>query len=85
MIRDAVERRVGLAHGHLHVGPLACAVGAFFDDNHGRPLAYRIIDEVAAYNDSIPTTFTPRQRRNRVLKWLNWRLHLLTGSRRRFA
>lgn len=79
MITEAVARRTQLAHGALNRGGLSCAVGAFFDDNPKSALAFAIIEEVAAYNDSIRSE-TPRVRRNRVLRWLRWRLRVLEGK-----
>jgi hypothetical protein len=77
MIRDAVERRRGLIAGRLEdrVGGV-CAIGAFFADNPKLALHSPIIDEVAAYNDSL-RRMTPYQRRVRVLRWLTAKLAVL--------
>lgn len=74
MIRDSVERREGLIHGALRTPLGVCAIGAFFDDNPKLALDNGLIDEVAAYNDSIPRTVPQRERRNRVLRWLTAKL-----------
>lgn len=76
MIRDAVERRRGLIHGALRNGFGVCAIGAFFDDNPHVALQTDIVDEVAAYNDSL-RKLTPYQRRTRVLRWLTAKLAVL--------
>jgi hypothetical protein len=77
MIRDAVERRRGLISGQLEdrVGGV-CAVGAFFADNPKLALSAGLIDEVAAYNDSMRRA-TPYQRRVKVLRWLTAKLAIL--------
>lgn len=84
MIRDSVERRGGLIHGHLRTNQGVCAIGAFFDDNNVC-LKTNIVDEVAAYNDSIPKTVSMRERRNRMLRWLTARIDYMraitTGRR----
>lgn len=76
MIRDAVERRNGLIHGKLRDATGVCAIGAFFDDNPKLALNPGIIEEVAAYNDSLKR-LTPWQRRVRVLRWLTAKIALL--------
>jgi len=80
MIRDSVARRHTLIWGRLedregHV----CAIGAFFADNGGKALNSALVDEVAAYNDSVPPSVPDRERRNKVLEWLNWKLDVLAG------
>jgi hypothetical protein len=80
MIRDSVERRDGLIGGKLQGPSGVCAIGAFFADNPNAALSDSIIDEVAAYNDSIPRTVTLRERRNRVLRWLTARIDYLRGK-----
>jgi hypothetical protein len=82
MIRDAVERQDGLIHGALHGDGMHCAIGAFFTDSPHLALNDKIIDEVAAYNDSIPFGVDSRIRRNKVLEWLNFRLALLIPRQR---
>jgi len=78
MIRDSVERKTGLIYGRLHDGVGgSCAIGAFWDDNPNLSLKHCIIEEVAAYNDSIPKSDTPLMRRNKVLRWLSAKLRWL--------
>lgn len=74
-IYGAVKARAGLIHGKLHAHGESCAIGAYFDATKAA-LNFTIIDEVAAVNDSVPT-FTERQRRTHVLRWLRWRLEQL--------
>lgn len=76
MIRESVERRRGLIHGKLEDGSGVCAIGAFFDDNPKLALPTCIVDEVAAYNDSL-RRLTPYDRRVKVLRWLTTRITLL--------
>lgn len=76
MIRDSVERRTGLIHGRLRDGSGVCAIGAFFDDNPKLALNSGIIEEVAAYNDSLRKC-TPYERRNKVLRWLTAKIAVL--------
>lgn len=81
MIRDSVERRAGLLWGKLNdSNGNVCAIGAFFADND-LPLKTKIVDEVAAYNDSIPHGVSRFVRRNKVLKWLTRRLAYLECRR----
>ena len=80
MIRDAVRDSNGLIHGQLHKDGASCAIGAFFDRNRDVGLRSDLIDEVAAYNDSIPPRITMKQRRRKVLAWLNWKLKVLAGG-----
>jgi len=79
MIRDAVRRRDTLIKGALKRDGNVCAIGAFFGDNPTLALKASLIDEVAAYNDSIKTA-SPKVRRNRVLQWLNWKLKVLASG-----
>lgn len=77
MIADSVARQTQLVHGQLHdMHGHSCAVGAFFNDNPKAVLHSALIDEIATYNDSMPDV-TRRERRNRVLRWLRWRLKVL--------
>jgi hypothetical protein len=78
MIRDSVARRKELIYGRLRDGKGGvCAIGGFWDDNPKIALHSSLIDEVAAYNDSIPPTCTPKSRQRRVLRWLRWKLRVL--------
>jgi hypothetical protein len=68
----------GLIHGRLEdsAGHF-CAIGSFFDAvDAGTALPSPVIDEVATVNDSC-RSFTPKQRRNAVLRWLRWKLETL--------
>lgn len=83
MIRDSVRRRERLIHGRLHDGHGAhCAIGSFFTDNPKLALSTKLIDEVAAYNDSIPPHVSERTRKRKVLAWLNFKLRALVGGAR---
>lgn len=83
MIRDAVRAQDGLIYGAMHnkYGE-HCAIGSFFDANPKLALSEKIIDEVAAYNDSIPPTASLRTRKRKVLAWLNFKLRVLAGGTR---
>lgn len=79
MIRDSVRRRDKLIFGKLeNTAGECCAVGAFFHDNPRLALDDEIIEEVAAYNDSIPKGASEKERKRKVLAWLNFKLKLLT-------
>jgi hypothetical protein len=81
LIRDAVARRGSLIYGRLHDGKGEhCAIGAFWADNPDRVLSSRLIDEVAAVNDSIPKTATPHQRWKKVNSWLRFKIAALAGK-----
>ena len=80
MIRDAVERKERLIKGQYHDHGESCAVGAFFDDNPNLAMHTAVVDEVATYNDSVRGT--ERQRRDKVLAWLNAKIAYLTGERK---
>jgi hypothetical protein len=72
-IRNAVGMRPGLAHGTaMDRSGTMCAVGSCFSDSK-LGLPSDLVREVTAYNDSMPHV-SERTRRNRVLRWLNWRL-----------
>jgi hypothetical protein len=66
----------GLIHGHLHdrFGH-HCAVGCYFE-NTKAALPHEVVDEIATINDSCPS-FTPKQRKNVVIRWLRWKLEQL--------
>lgn len=79
MIRDSVERRPGLLYGKLNDGNgHYCAIGAFWHDNPKLALPGGLVDEVAAYNDSIPKSASMYVRRNKVLRWLTKKLAYLS-------
>lgn len=73
MILNAVEEQRGLIHGELQRQGAYCAIGSYFHVNHHMCLPDTLIDEVAAVNDSMPT-LTPVQRRDKMIRWLKWRL-----------
>ena len=82
MIRDSVRRCSGLIRGELEDDRgRVCAIGAFFRDNEGAALHTDLLDEVATYNDSIPKSATMRFRRNKVLRWLSWRIKCMCGKK----
>jgi hypothetical protein len=72
MLYNAVQSKEKLIRGRLHYAGESCAIGSFFDVNPNCALDYKIIDEIAAVNDSFQGT--PRQRRRVVLRWLRWKL-----------
>lgn len=74
MVRDSVERQPGLIWGKLEDKSGVCAIGAYFKDHPRACLSRNLIDEIAYYNDSIPRHVSPRDRRNRVLRWLSARI-----------
>lgn len=81
LIRDSVARRRSLIHGRLHDGSgKHCAIGAFWDDNPGTTLSSSLIDEVAAVNDSLPSTATPKERWKKVNEWLRWKIKALSAK-----
>lgn len=79
LIRDAVARRGALAYGKLHDGDLHCALGTFWTDHPKAVLATTLVDEVAAVND-LKDGETPRQRWERMRKWLRWKVRVLAGG-----
>jgi hypothetical protein len=75
LIRDAVARRGSLIYGRLNDGKGEhCAIGAFWADNPGQVLNSKLIDEVAAVNDSVPPSATPQQRWKKVNEWLRFKI-----------
>jgi hypothetical protein len=75
LIRQSVARRRSLIFGRLN-GPYGehCAIGAFWHDNPKAVLTTAIIDEVAAVNDSVPPTATPKERWKKVNSWLRFKI-----------
>lgn len=71
-IYGAVVSEPGLIHGRLEWRGAHCAVGSYFEHTK-QALGVAIIDEVATINDSVPN-YTPKQRREFVLRWLRWKL-----------
>lgn len=76
MVYNAVKSKERLISGKLHAGGESCAIGSFFDANPKCALSYKLIDEIAAVNDSF-VDVTPRQRRILMLRWLRWKLSML--------
>lgn len=73
MILNAVEQQPGLVHGRLHAHGEHCAIGSYFEVNSKTALPETLIDEVAAVNDSMPH-LSNKQRKQRVARWLRWKL-----------
>ena len=80
LIRDSVAMRRSLIHGKLD-GPNGqhCALGTFWADNPGAVLNTALVDEVAAVNDSLPSTATPHERWKKVNSWLRFKIASLAG------
>jgi hypothetical protein len=80
LIRDAVAQRRTLIYGRLHDGEGGhCAVGAFWAKTPDAVLNMNLIDEVAAVNDSIPPTASPKERWRKVMSWLRWKIRVLAN------
>ena len=81
LIRDAVARRRMLIHGKLD-GPHGthCALGAFWADNPKAVLNTQLVDEVAAVNDSVPPTGSPKERWKKMNEWLRWKVKVLAAQ-----
>src|SRR5580693_10438936 len=75
LIRDSVFRRRSLIHGRLEDGEgHYCAIGAFFHDNPKAVIESSLIDEVAAVNDSVPKSASPKERWKKVNEWLRLKI-----------
>ena len=82
MIRDSVARRRTLIRGRLHDGKgHHCALGAFWTDNPDATIRSSLVDEVAAVNDSLPSSATPQERWKKVNSWLRFKLRVLAGQK----
>lgn len=82
LIRESVLRRKTLIYGKLNDGyGEHCAIGAFWHDNPGVTLNYSLVDEVAAVNDSVPPTATPKERWKKVNSWLRFKIASLSKSK----
>jgi len=78
LIRDSVAKRRGLIYGRLRdVAGNFCAIGAFWEDHPKASLRSSLVDEVAAVNDSLPPTASPRERWKKVNSWLRFKLACL--------
>jgi hypothetical protein len=80
LIRDSVARRRSLIYGRLEAHGKYCAIGAFFHDNPNAELATALIDEVAAVNDSVPRSATPKERWKKVNEWLRFKTACLART-----
>jgi len=81
LIRESVAKRRELIFGALDDGyGNHCAIGAFWEDHPGTTLNSSLIDEVAAVNDSVPPTATPRQRWRKVNSWLRFKMASISGK-----
>lgn len=75
LIRGSVAKRRSLIHGRLKDGEgHYCAIGAFWQDNPGITLHTALIDEVAAVNDSVPPSASPKERWKTVNSWLRFKI-----------
>lgn len=84
LIRDSVARRRVLIHGRLHDnGGHHCAIGSFWADNPKLTMSWRLLEEVAAVNDSVPPTATPQQRWKKVMGWLRWKIKSIAAQESR--
>lgn len=70
------ERRFDAALEKRKVRGEYCAIGSYFHINSNTALPADLVDEIAAVNDSMPT-LTPAVRRDRMIRWLKWRLAAL--------
>ena len=83
LVRHAVECQRELIHGRLHDGRgLHCAVGALWATNPNLVLHTALVDEIAAVNDSVPPTATPRERWLKVRSWLRWKLRVMANVKK---
>jgi hypothetical protein len=83
LLRDSLARRKGLIYGKItDSAGEHCAIGAFWADHPGTTLHSSLIDEVAAVNDSVPPSATPRDRWKKVNSWLRFKIASLTSKRR---
>lgn len=54
-IYDAVRKRRSLGFGKLDTDDgKHCAMGCFWEDNPGTVIGTKLVDEIAAVNDSVP-------------------------------
>lgn len=80
MIALAVGKRRSLIYGKLDDNKgRHCAMGCFWDDNPGLSVPTDLIDEIAAVNDSILPSATPKERWKHVQSWLRFKLKVLTA------
>ena len=79
LIRASVAKRRSLIHGQLHRGNRHCALGCFWQDNPGAILSNRLIEEVAAVNDSV-RNLSAHQRWKKVNGWLRWKIKVMANT-----
>jgi hypothetical protein len=80
LIHDSVARRRELIYGRLEDGKgHYCAIGTFWADNPRAILHSTLIDEVAAVNDSVPASASPKERWRKVNSWLRWKMRVLAA------
>jgi hypothetical protein len=74
VLLQAVESQPGLIHGKLD-GPRGahCALGSYWAQHKTWAIPSRLVDEVAAINDSAPSV-TPKRRKEIVTQYLKWKL-----------
>jgi hypothetical protein len=77
-----VSHRRALIHGRLDADGEHCAIGCFWADNPKAVLNARLIDEVAAVNDSVPSSVTPHERWKKVNSWLRWKIKVLASCKK---
>lgn len=83
LIRDSIAKRKELIYGRLRDGHGGhCAIGSFWADNPGITLNSSLVDEVAAVNDSVPATASPRERWKKVNSWLRFKIASLVKSKK---
>lgn len=56
-------------------------MGWFWTDNPKATLSTELVDEVAAVNDSLPPSATPKERWKKVHEWLRWKLRVLANAK----
>jgi hypothetical protein len=75
LIAESVNRRRSLIYGRLDDNNgKHCAMGCFWEDNPNQYVNESLVDEVAAVNDSVPKSATPKERWKTVQRWLRFRL-----------
>lgn len=79
-VLQAVSRQRSLIHGRLHNNGHSCAIGCTFRDGVS-VLPSKVIDEIAAYNDSFPRLST-KERWRKVHAWLKFRTAVMAGKKK---
>jgi len=57
-------------------------MGAFWEDNPKAVVWDSLIDEVAAVNDSLPLSATPKERWKKVNEWLRFKIASIAQKKR---